>query len=109
MHAHKEKIFIAWQNTLYIGFIQLPIRTDYVEGASSSPVGYIEGLYIEPGHRRKGVAQALIKKTKIWTREKNGSEIASDAELLNTGSIEFHHAMGFREINRIVCFTKDIC
>ena len=33
---------------------------------------------------------------------------ASDCELDNAGSLQFHIAMGFTEANRIICFTKRI-
>lgn len=35
-----------------IGFIDLSLRHDYVEGCSTTPVGYIEGLYVRPEHRK---------------------------------------------------------
>jgi aminoglycoside 6'-N-acetyltransferase I len=34
--------------------------------------------------------------------------MASDAELNNSDSIGFHVSLGFREVNRIVCFTKSL-
>jgi aminoglycoside 6'-N-acetyltransferase I len=30
-----------------LAFINISLRHDYVEGTSSSPVGYIEGIYVE--------------------------------------------------------------
>ncbi|HPF17205.1 MAG TPA: hypothetical protein P5107_09695 [Thermotogota bacterium] len=40
-----ECIFISREQDDVTGFIHLTLRTDYVEGSNSSPVGYIEGIY----------------------------------------------------------------
>jgi aminoglycoside 6'-N-acetyltransferase I len=108
MKSSNQKIFIAKSDDNYVGFVQLSIRTDYVEGTSSSPVVYIEGLYVEPNYRKQGVAIRLVKKAEIWGLEKNCTEIASDTELNNANSIEFHKSIGFKEVNRVVCFSKTI-
>ncbi len=42
-----------------LGFIEGSIRTDYVNGTESSPVGFIEGIYVVPAGRRKGGARQL--------------------------------------------------
>lgn len=108
MKSSNQKIFIAKSGGNYVGFVQLSIRTDHVEGTSSSPVVYIEGLYVEPNYRKQGVAIRLVKKAEIWALEKNCTEIASDTELNNANSIEFHKSIGFKEVNRVVCFSKTL-
>lgn len=104
----KETAFIAKHNGIYRGFIQLSIRTDYVEGTSTSPVLYMEGIYVDPSYRKKGVAQMLIKMAEGWGIRKNCKEMASDSELINDQSIKFHKAVGFSEVKRLVAFRKDI-
>jgi aminoglycoside 6'-N-acetyltransferase I len=106
MKSADQQIFVAKEKKSCIGFIQLSLKTDYVEGTTSSPVVYIEGLYVEPQCRRKGIARRLILKAEKWGLRKNCVEIASDSELTNTDSIEFHNSIGFQEVNRIVCFKK---
>lgn len=108
MKAANQKGFVARAEETFIGFIQLSLRTDYVEGTASSPVLYIEGLYVEPDWRQSGVARRLVAKAGEWGRQMGCAEIASDAELGNTGSIEFHKAMGFKEVNRVVCFVRPL-
>ena len=92
----------------YLGFVQVSLRNDYVEGCSTSPVAYIEGIYIADGHRRKGIAKRLIETAESWGKEKGCIEIASDCELENKLSIDFHSGIGFEEANRVVCFFKKI-
>ena len=90
------------------GFAQCQLRHDYVEGTCSSPVGYLEGIYVLPEYRGKGCAKALLAECERWAKAKDCTEFASDCELDNTGSLAFHLNMGFTEANRIICFTKKL-
>lgn len=95
-----------------VGFAQCQLRFDYVEGTRSSPVGYLEGIFVEEPSRKQGVAKELLRRAeawaKAWAKEKGCSEFASDCELGNTESLSFHQSVGFREANRIICFTKQL-
>ena len=91
-----------------IGFIQLSIRTHYVEGCESSPVAYLEGIFVEEDKRRSGIAQEMVKFAENWGKDRGCIELASDCELENSLSIDFHKAIGFEEVNRLVCFKKNI-
>ena len=88
------------------GFAQCQLRHDYVEGTESSPVGYLEGIYVEENCRRKGIARELLAACECWAKEQGCREFASDCELTNTQSLRFHLSLGFKEANRIICFTK---
>ena len=90
------------------GFAQCQLRRDYVEGTESSPVGYLEGIYVKEGFRRSGLAKALLTACEDWAREQGCGEFASDCELANTQSLQFHMKVGFEEANRIICFTKKL-
>lgn len=100
--------FIAHEDGQPVGFAQCGLRRDYVEGTETSPVGYLEGIYVSEGFRKKGVAKALLAKCEGWAKEKGCVEFASDCELSNTQSLQFHLHMGFTEANRIICFTKKL-
>ena len=91
-----------------IGFAQCNIRHDYVEGTNSSPVGYLEGIYIKDEYRNSGFAKELLQECEKWAKEKGCKEFASDCELTNTASLKFHLAVGFEEANRVICFKKKI-
>lgn len=90
------------------GFAQCQLRYDYVEGTEGSPVGYLEGIYVEESCRRQGLARELLAACEYWAREKGCREFASDCELTNTQSLKFHLSLGFDEANRIICFTKKL-
>ena len=89
-------------------FAQCQLRYDYVEGTESSPVGYLEGIYVEENCRRKGLARELLAACENWARKQGCREFASDCELTNTQSLRFHLGLGFEEANRIICFTKKL-
>ena len=77
-----------------------------MEGTKTSPVGYLEGVFVQEAYRHKGYAKELLAECEKWAKEKNCSEFASDCELDNNDSLNFHIAMGFEEANRIICFKK---
>lgn len=100
--------FLAVEAEEAVGFAQCQLRRDYVEGTESSPVGYLEGIYVNEAHRRRGIAGALLAACEGWARTKGCREFASDCELDNTQSLRFHMGVGFTEANRIICFTKKL-
>ena len=104
----KNSIFLYSVNNEIVGFSQVSLRYDYVEGTDSSPVAYLEGIYIKENYRNLGYAKQLLKECENWAREKGCSEFASDCELKNDLSLEFYLKMGFSETNKIICFKKQI-
>jgi aminoglycoside 6'-N-acetyltransferase I len=87
------------------GFIETGTRS-YADGCESSPVGYIEGWYVDPDLRRQGVGRALIRRAEEWARERGLTEMASDADLGNEISIQAHKAIGYQEVGRVVEFAR---
>ena len=100
--------FLAYADETAVGFAQCQLRYDYVEGTDSSPVGYLEGIYVADEYRQQGVARELLSACETWAKSKGCTEFASDCELENTQSLQFHLNVGFEEANRIICFTKKI-
>ena len=100
--------FIKYDGEMAVGFAQCQLRHDYVEGTESSPVGYLEGIFVLPDYRRRGFARELLSACEQWAKGKGGAEFASDCELGNSDSFRFHMAAGFTEANRIICFKKSL-
>ena len=100
--------FLSRVEDMPIGFAQCQLRHDYVEGTDSSPVGYLEGIYVAQEYRRQGIAGELLAACEAWAKSKGCTEFASDCELDNMQSLIFHLNIGFEEANRIICFTKKI-
>ncbi len=88
-----------------IGFVELSLRA-YAEGCQSDNVAYVEGWYVAPEARRRGVGRALIEAAEDWARRQGCTELASDAELDNAASAAAQVALGFSEVGQIRCFRK---
>ena len=104
VNQEETALFLAEEG----GFAQCSLRHDYVEGTESSPVGYLEGIYVSESARKQGIARQLLAACENWAKEKGCREFASDCELTNSPSLEFHLRVGFMEANRIICFTKKL-
>lgn len=100
--------FLALEGDQPIGFAQCQLRHDYVEGTESSPVGFLEGVYVQPEHHRKGVARQLVTTCEDWARSVGCTEFASDCEIDNVQSLAFHLAIGFEEAGRTIWFNKKL-
>ena len=101
-------VFLCLDEDSPVGFAQCQLRHDYVEGTIHSPVGYLEGIFVQEDHRRTGVAGKLLAACEDWASAMGCREFASDCELHNTDSLAFHLRLGFTEANRIICFTKKL-
>lgn len=91
-----------------VGFAEGALRHDYVNGCSSSPVLFLEGIYVRPGDRRKGVARSLCDAVADWGKSLGCVEFGSDAPLENSASHALHAALGFEETQRVVFFRKPL-
>lgn len=100
-------VFIADDGDATVGFIELSIRP-YAEGCTTDHVAYIEGWYVDPSVRRRGVGRALARMAEEWGRSQGCRELASDAALDNEVSADAHRAIGFEEVGQIRCFRKPL-
>lgn len=91
-----------------LGFAEASIRTDHVNGCETSPVAFLEGIWVEPDQRRAGVARALVYAVEAWGRSCGCRELASDALIDNRRSHAMHRSLGFVETERVVYFAKNI-
>ena len=108
LNDEQSVFFIKYLNNVPVGFAQCGLRTDYVEGTETSPVGYLEGIFVKADYRNNGYARELLLACETWAKDMGCTEFASDCELDNTNSLKFHMAMGFDEANRIICFKKKL-
>ena len=108
MKSPEAVVFLGEVDGQAIGFAQCQLRHDYVEGTHSSPVGYLEGIFVVQEYQHKGYAKELLCECELWAKEKGCSEFASDCELDNKNSYSCHIAMGFEEANSVICFKKEL-
>jgi len=90
-----------------VAFAELSLRP-YAEGCSTTPVGFLEGWFVLPEWRGRGVGRALVAAAEAWARGRGCREFASDTTIDNTSSAAAHAALGFEEVERIRCFRKPL-
>jgi len=103
-----EMLIARTDEGIAAGFANISIRKDYVEGSNSSPVGYIEGIYVKPEFRKQGIAKKFIELAEDWSRKRGCKELGSDTEIENVESQKFHRHIGFDGESHIVHFIKKI-
>ncbi len=90
-----------------LGFAELSIRP-YAEGCRSNRVAYLEGWFVLPEERGRGIGKALIEAAENWGRKQGCSEFASDTDPDNEPSRTAHRAVGFADVGLVRCFRKDL-
>jgi aminoglycoside 6'-N-acetyltransferase I len=106
--AEPDTVLVAEASEgVLIGFAELSLRA-YAEDCTTSPVGFLEGWYVVPEARSRGVGRALVQAAEDWAREQGCSEIASDTRPDDTVSISAHMALGFEDAGGLRCFRKTL-
>jgi aminoglycoside 6'-N-acetyltransferase I len=107
-HPDTQLVLVAELNTGGLaGFLEASIRP-FVEDCHSDHVGYLEGWFVMPNFRRRGIGSELVKAAEKWARSKGCIEMASDAEIDNESSILAHSRLGYEETSRLVHLRKDL-
>ncbi len=101
----RETALLAQVDNQIVGFIELRLR-DVAEGATTSPVGYIEGWYVLPKYRQRGIGAALVEAGEAWAKGRGVKEMGSDTWLDHKESQRIHQRLGYTEVERLVAFHK---
>jgi aminoglycoside 6'-N-acetyltransferase I len=91
-----------------VAFVEAAVRRDYVNGTATSPVAFLEGIYVAPAWRRRGIARALVNEVIAWAQAQELSELASDALCENDAAHAVHRSLGFKETERVVYFLRSL-
>ncbi|AOM41418.1 GNAT family N-acetyltransferase [Xenorhabdus hominickii] len=111
-----DKLLISNNNVSYIAFMDenLPVgfaevsMREYANGCTGQPVPFLEGIWVNSTHRRKGIGQALVNKISSELINKGFYELCSDAEIRNKQSHQAHENWGFDETERVICYRKKL-
>ena len=100
-------ILVAEDAGRAVGFAELSIRP-YAEGCVTDRVAYLEGWFVVPDARGRGVGRALVVAASEWALAQGCTELASDTQPDNEGSAAAHRALGFADVGLVRCFRKDL-
>lgn len=109
-HLLKTENFVCYFAELssqVIGFVEVTLRP-YVNGCDTSPVAFIEGIWVDETMQKQGVGRLLVQKAEEWAKSLAIKELASDTRIESGHSIHAHKAWGFEETERVVYFKKDL-
>ncbi len=105
----KKAGFLAYsEDGKAIAFAEVSVRFDYVNGCETSPVGFLEGVFVLEANRRNGAARSLIERVASWSESRGLRELASDANVANLVSHAMHKSFGFVETQRVVYFRRKL-
>lgn len=89
------------------GFVEASLR-EYADGCDTSPVGYLEGWFVNAAFRRSGVGRRLVRAAEEWARSQGCTEMGSDSIIDNADGQAAHARLGYAEVERQVCFRKSL-
>lgn len=104
-------VLLATCKDEFVGVAEAALRRDYVNGCDTSPllpVAFLEGFFVRPSFRRRGIARLQCERIAAWARTQGAREFASGALVDNTASHAMHRALGFSGTQRVVFFRKDL-
>lgn len=110
IYEHSDSQFVAVADTgdgRLGGFLEASIRP-FVEDCETDQVGYLEGWYVEPELRRRGVGRELVTAAEEWARRHGCIEMASDSEIGNDLSLDAHLRLGYEVTSRLVHLRKEL-
>jgi aminoglycoside 6'-N-acetyltransferase I len=101
-------VLVAVDGAEIVGFVEADLRS-HADGCDArKPTGYLEGWFVAPSHRRRGVGAALVAAAEDWARRQGCEEMASDtwSDPRGAGSEQAHLALGYAIVDRVVNFRK---
>jgi aminoglycoside 6'-N-acetyltransferase I len=76
------------------GFLEVTTHAS-AEGCGTSPVGYLEGWWVDEDLRLQGVGRALVSAAEEWARGLGYTEMASDTDDFRPWSVAAHQRLGY--------------
>jgi len=99
--------FAAEEAGKLVGFAEVSIRKA-ANGCESQPIPFLEGIWVEPEWRRRGIGKLLIIYIEAFLKAQGFRELGSDSLIENQGSHDAHRAWGFSETERVIYFHKSL-
>ena len=104
----EKAVFIAFDGVKAVGYSYVLIKRERFFSDEYGPYGCLDTIYVRPDYRRQGIAKTLTAMCEDWSRKKGCTEFASGCDLDNERSFAFHIGVGFKELHRIIHFSKEL-
>ncbi len=99
--------WIARLHDQVVGFAEASLRP-YANGCEGRPVPFLEGVWVEPKERSKGIGGALVRAVEAWALGRGYDELGSDVDIANLISQAAHQAWGFEERETVVYYRRKL-
>jgi aminoglycoside 6'-N-acetyltransferase I len=99
---------VAKEGRRVLGFAEVGLRS-HADGCDPSrPCGFLEGWYVRPEERNRGLGRSLVSACENWARELGCAEMAADTWMDNDESQRAHTALGYEVVDRCVNYRKSL-
>jgi ribosomal protein S18 acetylase RimI-like enzyme len=68
-----------------------------VEYREWNRLGQVQGLAVDPAHKRRGIASDLVRRVEEFVREEGGRGLYADTPVTNEIGRSFYEALGYRQ------------
>ena len=99
-------IFLAEQEGVVLGFVCVLGRVPGDAPDDPDPCAFITDLLVRDGHRRRGVASALLSHAEAYARACGARRLRLGVLARNTGAAVLYERAGYREYIRVM--TKSL-
>lgn len=107
-HPESTAIFACFFKNAAIGYAQVCVRQEYVEGALAYPIAYLEALHVKVAFEDAGIAQHLIQIVTAYVNSLGIEEIATDCASSDLRRYELFLKAGFEEVSQLTHFVKSV-
>ncbi len=91
-----SKLIVATQDDKVIGFIHGIVRLTPAY-LGSKKVGFMNGMYVSPEYRSKGIASRMAKKLEAWYVEEKVHSIEGEVLIQSEGVVKFWRKQEFEQ------------
>ena len=111
--ADRAAVFVAADEGALVGFVEVALRhvrprQDRSGGCDTSPLGYVEGFFVRPEARGRGIGRSLLRAAEAWAADRGCRRMGSDAAADDDAARLLHESLGYEAGESVAHFYKAI-